>query len=262
LDAAQNNGRFNFIGGVLLGLLLGAGLVWLLMPTNPEKLEVDVPQNLEKPQVAEATTINPTTVEKKEESALVAKKMPPREKTVIPEPDTLLLQAMEDSLRKADTVPVAVEVIDSTVADSSVFPVVQVDTSDSVQEKEEDIVILKERLVSSVKVQLLNLDPEAPANTKRDSLLEEVSGLREDKPKMSYIVEFWESPINYEGYKMGNNKVILFGLQSGQEKPELKQLQKKIYLKHQGIYYRIDDTFAFKALSQVVAPEVLEQLNQ
>lgn len=62
-----------------------------------------------------------------------------------------------------------------------------------------------------------------------------------------YFIEFWESPLNYVGYKMGKNKVILYGLRS-YEMVSLAQYQGKIYLRYHNEYFPLEITNTYKPL--------------
>lgn len=51
-------------------------------------------------------------------------------------------------------------------------------------------------------------DFQCNTNEKRDSLL---TNNTKSKQKNGLYVEFWQSPINYSGYKLGRNTLVLFG---------------------------------------------------
>ena len=66
----------------------------------------------------------------------------------------------------------------------------------------------------------------------------------EEQISPSYLVEFWVSPINYRGYKMSKNKLILFGI----EEPDAVKLYRTngaLYMNYHKEFYRLDDSFEF-----------------
>jgi len=60
-------------------------------------------------------------------------------------------------------------------------------------------------------------------------------------------VEFWRSPINYKGYKYINNKLILFGIYDF-DNFQIEFFNNKIYIYSQKNYYLIEKNNDFKAL--------------
>lgn len=62
-----------------------------------------------------------------------------------------------------------------------------------------------------------------------------------------YFLEFWESPLNYVGYKMGKNKIIIYGLRSF-DMVSLVSYQGKIFLRYQNEFYPLSITNTYKPL--------------
>ncbi len=73
-------------------------------------------------------------------------------------------------------------------------------------------------------------------------------------------VEFWKSPINYKGYKISNNKLVVFGIDQF-DMVSYKMVNKVLYLKYMSDYYQIDRTINFKPLVPVNSPQLISQLN-
>jgi hypothetical protein len=65
-----------------------------------------------------------------------------------------------------------------------------------------------------------------------------------------YIVEFWLSPVNYEGYKMSKNKIILFGIELP-DAVKLYRVNDVLYMNHLKSYYRLEITSEFKPYVRV-----------
>ena len=71
-----------------------------------------------------------------------------------------------------------------------------------------NFIVKKDELLGSKKIEVTNLQQNEMANSS-DSLLEKISGIKDGKKNIvaSFKVEFWQSPINYKGYKMTKNKI-------------------------------------------------------
>jgi hypothetical protein len=90
---------------------------------------------------------------------------------------------------------------------------------DSLQATEEEMVVLqRDELVSTGSIEIINLDfrHDSKKDLKSDSLLAEVSEVKPEvritETRVSWLVEYWSSPVNYKGYRIGKNKFILFGI--------------------------------------------------
>ncbi len=125
----------------------------------------------------------------------------------------------------------------------------------------DEIVVKKDELVASKNVLLTNAGP-PDANRSRDSLLSVVSGIRDDKKNAiaAFTVEFWQSPINYKGYKMGKSKIVLFGIAQGDE-IRLYRIGEDIYLRHLNNVYRLDYSNDFRQFEKIMDKELLAKLK-
>lgn len=124
-----------------------------------------------------------------------------------------------------------------------------------------EIVVRKDEMTAAQTIEVINLSLTANAGkNSRDSLLQQVSGIREDV-KTSMRVEFWRSPLNYRGYKMTRGKIVLYGISSADPVSVFK-LDDDIYLKHLGLVYRLVFTNDFKQFEKVSDPAVLSRLNK
>jgi hypothetical protein len=85
------------------------------------------------------------------------------------------------------------------------------------------------------------------SNRRLDSLMGNTSKNSVDQV---YFIEFWESPLNFIGYKMGKNKIILYGIKSF-ELASLAQYEGKTYLRYLNEYYPLELTTTFKPLVPV-----------
>lgn len=80
----------------------------------------------------------------------------------------------------------------------------------------EDITIGKVSQVTSIKAEKFLSKKQftvigAAQTSKTDSLASSLAGIKTNAAG-SMMVEFWESPVNYKGYRLGKDKMILFGI--------------------------------------------------
>lgn len=111
--------------------------------------------------------------------------------------------------------------------------------------------ISTEKLIKSTNIPIVFLGEEL---AERDTTIQNLLGI-EDVENENLYVEFWESPLNYEGYKLSRKKLIVYGLSS--------QFDYKIYkdgsdyfFAYQNIYYKMKETQDFLPLTQVSKSEV------
>lgn len=145
------------------------------------------------------------------------------------------IQDQQDSLE--------IEVVDDTLMQS----INSKDTSNS----GEEISIRRDELIGSKRIPIIYL--EEPI--KKDSIMKELLGIKESHPT-DMIVQFWRSPLNFTGYKLSKNTLILYGL------PE--QFNYKIYYKNhlhylssEGFFYVIKETQEFLSYREVDKNTVL-----
>lgn len=75
-----------------------------------------------------------------------------------------------------------------------------------------------------------------------------------------YFIEFWKSPLNSMGYKMGKNKIVLYGITSF-DMVSLTNYRNNIYLRYLNDYYPLEVTTSFKPLVPVNEPFFSEGLQ-
>jgi hypothetical protein len=126
---------------------------------------------------------------------------------------------------------------------------------------EDEIVVRKDELLSTKTIEVLNLDPIAKMNAK-DSLLQKVSGMKDDRSysKQFFNIEFWSSPLNYKGYKLGKYKLVLYGIPSA-EALKLYKLEDVIYLISGSIIYRLEYSSDFKQYDRITDELILNKFK-
>lgn len=151
-------------------------------------------------------------------------------------------------------------------ADSLVAELSQPDTLavDSAELASNELVVKKDMLLLSNQIEVFDLSGELNRKTKVDSLLEQASGIKSDKKtneKIFFTVEFWVSPVNYRGYKLGKNKVILFGLDP--EIPvSLYKTSNGLFMKQEQFIFKLEPSNDFRAFEKISDPILFSLFNR
>jgi hypothetical protein len=126
----------------------------------------------------------------------------------------------------------------------------------------EEIVVRKDELLTFKILEVINLTPSASVNTTSDSLMQKVSGIRDDRnnSKLFFNVEVWQSPLNYKGYKMSNYKLVLYGLTSV-EGLKVYKLDNDVYLKKMSSIYKLERSTEFRPYQVVVDAAIINKLK-
>jgi hypothetical protein len=138
---------------------------------------------------------------------------------------------------------------EENVADKSV------DTLKQNVDEAADIIVKKDQLLISFNLKSKNLGDTIQTSVESSlaknaaDKLNPAGGLPEDirKNNNSYSVEFWISPVNYKGYKLVDDKLILFGI----EEPDAVKLytkNEKLWMKYGHEVYGLDATEEFESL--------------
>ncbi len=139
----------------------------------------------------------------------------------------------------------------------------------------ESIVVKKDELFFTIYSKVIDKDEiDSLANAKKDTTqkstaqqtanaLNPEAKLPEENLKQPKVcqVELWKSPVNYKGYKMAKNKVVLYGL----DNPELVRiynLNNSVYLGYENDFYKLESTFDFLSYSKVRDKTVLNKLKE
>ena len=148
-------------------------------------------------------------------------------------------------------VPVALQESDTSVAHADTLTESEQDSllvilgrSDTT-ENGEYIPIRRERLVSEKTIPIIYLtEPDL-----KDTTIKDLLGI-DTKVPHSISMEFWESPLNYSGYKFSGSKLIIYGM-SPQLEYKLYKRSKKYFLGAQEVFYRITETADFLKYQEV-----------
>lgn len=126
----------------------------------------------------------------------------------------------------------------------------------------DDIVVRKDELLSTKTLEVNNVSPAASKTTGKDSLLQKVSGIKDDKSsgRQMFNVELWASPLNYKGYRMSKYKMVLYGITSV-DGLKLYKLDDVIYLKIASAVYRLDYASDFKPYERITDEQIINKLK-
>lgn len=122
-----------------------------------------------------------------------------------------------------------------------------------------EVTINRDRMLATekVKVKIFANDKLSP----EDSLLNKLNNIKNSGKSQQIDVEFWESPIHYKGYKLGRNKLVLFGVDN-ESQIMLFDLNEYVILQSDDTYYRLERTADFKNLRRFTDESVIQQLGK
>lgn len=125
----------------------------------------------------------------------------------------------------------------------------------------ENFIIRKDELLGSKNLAVTNLQNPETENA-ADSLLEKISGIKDASKDIvaSLKVEFWQSPINYKGYKMTKNKIILFGI-NPDEPLKLFHTGDVLLMKQNQNYFKLYFTDEFKQFEKITDELLIAKLK-
>src|ERR1019366_241838 len=126
----------------------------------------------------------------------------------------------------------------------------------------EDIVVRKDEVLSNKTLEVINLNPVVSLNNNADSLLQQVSGIRDDRntAKQFFNIELWQSPLNYKGYKMSKYKIVLYGIASA-EAIKVYKIDDAIYLKNASVVYKLEQSSDFKPYQGITDQSIINKLK-
>jgi hypothetical protein len=124
----------------------------------------------------------------------------------------------------------------------------------------EDIRVQRDRLLGTFAFTLPEAKPPASESTST-RILDSLLGGRQGHPYRTLQVEFWESPLNFSGYKMSKNSLILYGLDQI-ESVSLLLHDEVLFLKYHGIYFPLALTSEFLPLTAVDDSLLINKLEQ
>jgi hypothetical protein len=127
----------------------------------------------------------------------------------------------------------------------------------------DDIVVKKDEILISYRVPITHLSDGKDQEAKEDlsgavaEKLNPSAGLpeQEEASASGILTEFWVSPINYRGYRLMNNKLILFGIEEP-DRVKLFRMKDNLYMNYQNSYYRLYPSDDFSSYQRIKEAEV------
>ena len=104
---------------------------------------------------------------------------------------------------------------------------------------DEELNIKRYRMITSRRVPIVYLEEAA----EKDSVIKDLLGIKENRPT-DMIIQFWESPLCYSGYKLSRNTLVLYGL-SDQFKYTVYFKGNNYYLATKELFYVLKETSDF-----------------
>jgi hypothetical protein len=238
--------------GTLIGIALGSITVYLIDEFNLPVIEkikyVTLPvtyiKNIAKPLF---TSDNKDTSESSKEK--------PGVKSLTEHKDTLSdkdISTLNDSLNNADADN------EKIVIDSDKLPV---NTALSFETDDKKIVFMKDKLIYTKKILIddINMINENALDNKLSGLL--TDNKSNNNKQQNLIIEFWKSPVNYEGYKMSNNTLVIYGIEDF-ELANFIYFNNSLFLDFLSNYYHLENCQSFKPLVKIANAKLIEELNK
>jgi hypothetical protein len=126
------------------------------------------------------------------------------------------------------------------------------EANNNIANVEENIKINSDKKIDIKQLKIIQLSPQH--TSKSDSLINKMINVKPIYIK-EIIVEFWESPLNYSGYKMSKSKLIVYGL-NPHFNYELYYKNGKYFLNFEQVYYQLEETLTFKPYLSIKKEEL------
>lgn len=121
-----------------------------------------------------------------------------------------------------------------------------------------DVNINRDQLLESLKVRVNYVKLES--TSVEDSLINKMNSIKTGNKPSSIEVEIWQSPIHYKGYKLGKNKLVVYGIDPSSD-ILLFDLNDYVLLQSGSVYYRLEKTSDFKNLKKFNDQTVIGRLK-
>jgi hypothetical protein len=138
----------------------------------------------------------------------------------------------------------------------------RIDSTVIVQSQDSNIVVMTNQLVSVKTLPLKNIDSVMvnKSNERSDSVIASMSNIDEEKDPAYYRIEFWESPLNFKGYKMSKGKIVLYGINSTTPFRLVKWDDSYYLLSSQNVF-KVAYTDDYKPFERVIDKTVLKKIT-
>ena len=126
---------------------------------------------------------------------------------------------------------------------------------------EEDIIVKQDQLLITATLPVTDKsehpqpDPDSLSQSVAEKLNPSADLPEAEAQAGSFSVEFWVSPVNYKGYKMSKNKLVLFGIEEP-DAVKLYRVNNDLYMHYLKDYYRLNNSFEFMAYQKLKDSEI------
>ncbi len=217
----------SFLSGILFGMLAAIGIVFLIMNDfSPSRLFGSNENN------SSIDTIVDLTTEFESKSRKVNKSTP-----LTPSPSNYQ---------------------EGTFADSSFIAPSSTDSLPSTSNTNEEIVVRRDELLKSILIEA-SIIGKPSQSIKTDSLLNVFQG-GQNTNENTFRLEFWQSPVNFKGFKLIRNGIISFGL-NPEDITKLFDLNGTLILRSGNFFYRIYPTDRFMPYQRITDENTIKQLR-
>ena len=177
--------------------------------------------------------------------------------------DTAITVLQIDTVVKSEIIEVPIEIKKTIVKTDTVYlsrsvvgdsSIIKNDTTGPIGEHIYTSALSKDTLeiVSDEKIKTIQIKIDYLFEQEKDTLLEKL--LDVNPISITYLqIEFWKSPINYNGYKLSKTKLIIFGILPS-ESIRFINNESNYYLLNNDVYYELYETNVFKKLQIVPNP--------
>lgn len=119
------------------------------------------------------------------------------------------------------------------------------------EDEQQNLEIKRDELIATLEIVIETLK-EAQKNVQTsDTALLKLADIKPNTKSKFLIVEFWESPINYKGYKFNGKRLVLFGFEYFENQTKIYKINNKFILQYLNKYYYLEESFDFKRYAQV-----------
>lgn len=120
--------------------------------------------------------------------------------------------------------------------------------------------IAQDRLIHTTTISIPGFKTSTSSSGQQlDSLLGKKA--RNSQRDQVFFIEFWESPLHSLGYKMGKNKIALYGIRSF-DMVSLSHQKGKLFLQYMGEYYPLEHTTSFRPLVPASGAFTFEEMRK
>ncbi len=217
----------SFLSGILFGMLAAIGIVFLIMNDfSPSRLfGSDADKSSTDTLVDLTNQVEPRSL-----------------KTNKPSTAAINPSTSEEGLF-ADSTFVAPSIIDTSVALSN---------------SNEEIVVRRDELLKSITIEA-SVIGKPNQSSKTDSLLNVFQGGQTADERI-FRLEFWQSPVNFKGFKLIRNGIISFGLDP-EDMTKLFDFNGTLILRSGSLFFRLYPTDRFMPYQRITDENTIKQLR-